>query len=165
MDYCYRWVCWRTLKGTFQQFTFELNLLYNFFLYSNLQLFFWRNGRVNVLSLYIHRYIRLTPIVGVCILLIVSLYRFAGSGPLWNRFIEDESEKCEKYWWLTLLYVQNYVNVQMRVSRLPSSVSQFQSTKTRWFFRFSVSFAQLVLGRRFPTLSDFTGNCLFDASV
>ncbi|XP_055841712.1 nose resistant to fluoxetine protein 6-like isoform X2 [Episyrphus balteatus] len=64
-------------------------------------------GKLNVLQMYLHRYIRLTPIVAAAILFYVSLFRHMGNGPLWNDFTSP-NKLCHETWWATLLYVQNY---------------------------------------------------------
>ncbi|XP_031623576.1 nose resistant to fluoxetine protein 6-like [Contarinia nasturtii] len=69
-----------------------------------------KKGRLNVLQLYVHRYLRLTPLLAISLLISVSLYRFGEIGPLWTAMIEMNKKQCENYWWSTLLYVQNYVN-------------------------------------------------------
>lgn len=67
-------------------------------------------GRINILTLYIHRYLRLTPLLAISVLLSTTLFRFLGDGPIWPGFTEFLKNQCEKHWWSTLLYVQNYVN-------------------------------------------------------
>lgn len=73
-------------------------------------------GKLNILSMYIHRYIRLTPAVAAAVLLVVSLLKFMGSGPYWHNFLDVHKKGCDEYWWSTLLYVQNYVNPNNLVS-------------------------------------------------
>ncbi|XP_031627930.1 nose resistant to fluoxetine protein 6-like [Contarinia nasturtii] len=67
-------------------------------------------GKINIPLLYFHRYLRLTPLLGVSFLFTMSLLKFFGSGPLWPMLIDISSSQCSIYWWSTLLYVQNYVN-------------------------------------------------------
>lgn len=69
-------------------------------------------GRMNVPLLFLHRYLRLTPLLIMTILFSMSLLRFLGSGPLWPNMIETLNTFCERYWWSALLYVQNYVNTK-----------------------------------------------------
>lgn len=78
-------------------------------------IFFSRNGKLNIPSLYWNRYLRLTPQLGVSILLFLSLLRFFGSGPLWTFTIASSISNCRKYWWSKLLYLQNYVNPDDKV--------------------------------------------------
>lgn len=65
-------------------------------------------GRLNIPLMYFHRYIRLTPVVAVVILYIMSLYKYSGRGPMWFK-IGTQDQRCSDTWWATLLYVQNYV--------------------------------------------------------
>ncbi|ALC49280.1 CG3106 [Drosophila busckii] len=64
-------------------------------------------GKLNIPMMYFHRYIRLTPVVAVVVLYIMSLYRYSGEGPMWFR-LGTQDQKCADTWWATLLYVQNY---------------------------------------------------------
>ncbi|XP_067641961.1 nose resistant to fluoxetine protein 6 isoform X2 [Eurosta solidaginis] len=65
-------------------------------------------GKLNLGLMYFHRYIRLTPVLAVVILYIMSLYKYSGHGPMWMK-IGTQDERCSDTWWATLLYVQNYV--------------------------------------------------------
>ncbi|KAF5288411.1 hypothetical protein FQR65_LT12024 [Abscondita terminalis] len=53
----------------------------------------------------------LTPALSVVVLISVTLMRHFGSGPIWP-YVRDTYivGPCGKYWWSSLLYVQNYVN-------------------------------------------------------
>lgn len=64
-------------------------------------------GKLNVLMMYVHRYIRLTPALAALILFCVSLNKHIGSGPFRQAMIKVHSA-CEETWWATLLYIQNY---------------------------------------------------------
>ncbi|XP_055842224.1 nose resistant to fluoxetine protein 6-like [Episyrphus balteatus] len=65
------------------------------------------NGRLNVIMMYVHRYIRLTPVVAAGLLYIFSINEIVGTGPFRQDTIN--SEKCKGDWWGILLYLQNYV--------------------------------------------------------
>ncbi|XP_068082915.1 nose resistant to fluoxetine protein 6 [Anabrus simplex] len=69
-----------------------------------------KTGAFNVPMFYIHRYIRLTPLLAAVILFHATLLQYMGSGPLWERLIKFQRDSCESNWWPDLLYVQNYVN-------------------------------------------------------
>ncbi|KAL9695964.1 hypothetical protein quinque_015249 [Culex quinquefasciatus] len=69
-----------------------------------------RNGKLNVPLLYLHRYLRLTPVFAALILFTVGFYQRIGDGPLWSEAYQFTSGNCKQYWWSALLYVQNYVN-------------------------------------------------------
>lgn len=75
-----------------------------------------KRGRVNILKMYLHRYLRITPVVAVTIFLFLTLFRFVGSGPYHNFLIQSHLPQCQDYWWSALLHVQNYVNPNNVVS-------------------------------------------------
>lgn len=77
----------------------------------------FRNGKLDILSLYWRRYLRLTPLLGVCVLVTATLYRFLGSGPIWPYMCAERVNPCKHYWWSALLYVQNYVNLSQMVCK------------------------------------------------
>lgn len=52
----------------------------------------------------------MTPALAVILLAHITILRHFGSGPLWPEISQFLSKNCIKYWWSTLLYVQNYVN-------------------------------------------------------
>ncbi|KAB0798817.1 hypothetical protein PPYR_06697 [Photinus pyralis] len=79
-----------------------LTLSYVFMIYSR------RGAKFNVFIFYVRRYIRLTPAMGVVILLYAFLLKYMGSGPLWPATIEKLVSGCRKNWWKALLYIQNY---------------------------------------------------------
>ncbi|XP_031334569.1 O-acyltransferase like protein-like isoform X2 [Photinus pyralis] len=63
----------------------------------------------HIFKFYLHRFLRLTPVLVAVIVFIVTLLRQFASGPLWSSMIHSQLiEGCEKYWWKTLLYIQNY---------------------------------------------------------
>ncbi|XP_066998619.2 nose resistant to fluoxetine protein 6 [Anabrus simplex] len=70
-----------------------------------------KTNSFNIPMYYLHRYIRLTPAVAVMILLHNSLLRHAGTGPMWDMIQKAIGNSCPDNWWITLLYVQNYVKV------------------------------------------------------
>lgn len=45
-----------------------------------------------------------------------TIFYKLGSGPLWNTVIGNESKCCQKNWWVNLLLVNNYVNLDYNVS-------------------------------------------------
>jgi hypothetical protein len=60
----------------------------------------------------LHRYLRYTPLLAALLLFLITLMKhivFAPmsylEGGIWNIV-----PNCEKWWWTTLLHVQNYVN-------------------------------------------------------
>lgn len=68
-----------------------------------------RDGHLDIISLYLNRFMRLTPILAVVTLFSANTYRFVANGPLWPA-IDDKAVLCRRYWYSTLLHIQNYVN-------------------------------------------------------
>jgi len=66
------------------------------------------NGRLNILMMYVHRYLRLTPALAAAVLFVVSFLKYLGGGPFWQQSVTPLVHSCEKTWWATLLYIQNY---------------------------------------------------------
>uniref|UniRef100_A0AAG5CQ94 Nose resistant-to-fluoxetine protein N-terminal domain-containing protein n=1 Tax=Anopheles atroparvus TaxID=41427 RepID=A0AAG5CQ94_ANOAO len=71
-----------------------------------------RKGRINVLLLYLFRYIRLTPAYLAIIALYASWLPRLGDGPLWNERMQLEQHRCQVSWWRNLLYINNYVGTE-----------------------------------------------------
>uniref|UniRef100_A0A6P7GWX3 Nose resistant to fluoxetine protein 6-like n=1 Tax=Diabrotica virgifera virgifera TaxID=50390 RepID=A0A6P7GWX3_DIAVI len=61
---------------------------------------------------YLHRYLRLTPALAGIVLVSATLLRYFGSGPRWPITVISFEGFCKRYWWTTLLYIQNWVNVE-----------------------------------------------------
>nr|CAH7740350.1 unnamed protein product [Callosobruchus chinensis] len=71
--------------------------------------------RFNIPLFYVHRYLRLTPALGALVLVSVYLLDYMGSGPKWVLTKEMFQKQCERYWWSSFLYIQNYANEQPHV--------------------------------------------------
>ncbi|KAF5288410.1 hypothetical protein FQR65_LT12023 [Abscondita terminalis] len=81
-----------------------------------------RGNRFNIIFYYINRIIRLTPALAITVLISATIMRHFGTGPIWPS-IRDTLivDSCAKYWWSSLLYVQNYVNPGFKsVCNLPT---------------------------------------------
>ncbi|XP_022233577.2 nose resistant to fluoxetine protein 6 isoform X2 [Drosophila obscura] len=65
------------------------------------------SGRLHVPLMYLHRVVRLTPVLALAVLIFMTLFPRLDSGPLWQQFTAS-SQLCSDTWWATLLYVQNY---------------------------------------------------------
>ncbi|XP_076231367.1 O-acyltransferase like protein [Calliopsis andreniformis] len=68
-------------------------------------------GRFDVIGLYLHRYVRLTPAYAMMIGFYATLFYKVGSGPRWNVWVGENRDYCRENWWTNLLYVNNYVNL------------------------------------------------------
>ncbi|KAF8796913.1 Nose resistant to fluoxetine protein 6 like protein [Argiope bruennichi] len=65
------------------------------------------DGKIPWLYFYIHRYVRLTIVYFMIILIHTFILPYVGSGPLWP---DDAADKfCRKNWWWNLLYINNFV--------------------------------------------------------
>jgi hypothetical protein len=98
-------------------------------------------GKFNILKMYLHRYLRTTPVLGILILIIVSILKHMGDGPYF-QFISNEAliGQCEKYWWSALLHIQNYYNPMEAVKvtidlrwKLKFNQKVFQCLQASWY--------------------------------
>ncbi|XP_043867396.1 nose resistant to fluoxetine protein 6 isoform X2 [Drosophila mojavensis] len=64
-------------------------------------------GKLNVPLMYLHRYLRLTPVLAIAILAYMKLIPLLVDGPVATAGFDDY-KRCERTWFWTLLYVQNY---------------------------------------------------------
>lgn len=71
---------------------------------------YFRSRKLNVFRFLLHRYIRLTPVVGATIFFMLTLQRYFGDGPFNKYLINEYTKNCYKYWWSALLHIQNIVN-------------------------------------------------------
>ncbi|XP_017003600.2 nose resistant to fluoxetine protein 6-like [Drosophila takahashii] len=65
-------------------------------------------GKLNIPLMYLHRYLRLTPVVAISILVYWKILPLLGDGPLYGNWNFDSYDRCEDNWYWTLLYIQNY---------------------------------------------------------
>eukprot|EP00057_Strongylocentrotus_purpuratus_P034139 XP_794070.3 PREDICTED: nose resistant to fluoxetine protein 6 [Strongylocentrotus purpuratus] len=63
-------------------------------------------GKLPWFWFYFHRYWRLTPALGMTMLIWLHLKPYLGSGPIWQATVSDPY--CSKYWWVNLLYINNF---------------------------------------------------------
>ena len=75
-----------------------------------------KDGRVSIFRMYIHRYLKVTPYVGVLIYFLLTLTQYSNDGPYFKFFTEAQVPACETYFWSAVLHVQNYVNPESIVS-------------------------------------------------
>ncbi|XP_017066862.1 nose resistant to fluoxetine protein 6 [Drosophila eugracilis] len=74
------------------------------------------NGKLNIPMMYVHRYLRLTPILAFAILIYMKILPLLGNGPLQGSVNFDNYSACEDTWYLTLLYVQNVATNKLCLS-------------------------------------------------
>ncbi|EEB12840.1 conserved hypothetical protein [Pediculus humanus corporis] len=82
------------------------------FLTGNQMLKDFDSKKFKLISGYVHRYIRLTPVYILVVGFYATILYHLGSGPLWKARVSLEQDRCAKNWWTNLLYVNNYVNTQ-----------------------------------------------------
>jgi hypothetical protein len=59
--------------------------------------------------MYLHRYLRTTPVLAFLILIALSVLKFMGDGPYFKLTIEGAQRyQCRENWWAALLHIQNY---------------------------------------------------------
>ncbi|XP_047991968.1 O-acyltransferase like protein-like isoform X2 [Leguminivora glycinivorella] len=63
----------------------------------------------NLHLFYLHRLLRMFPLLAAAVLLQASLFHQVTDGVRWNR-VAWETQKCRDHWWSALLHVQNIVN-------------------------------------------------------
>ncbi|KAH8235402.1 hypothetical protein KR038_007021, partial [Drosophila bunnanda] len=73
-------------------------------------------GRINIPMMYLHRYLRLTPLLAIAILIYMKILPLMSSGPLRGSVAFDDYSSCEDTWYLTLLYVQNVATNRLCIS-------------------------------------------------
>lgn len=69
-----------------------------------------KKGHYNVLGLYLHRWLKIMPVLMVAVLIFMSLNPRLVDGPYSTFLLTSQIPACEDYWWSAMLFVQNYVN-------------------------------------------------------
>lgn len=64
---------------------------------------------------YLHRLLRMFPLLAAAVLLQASLLHRLGDGPQWAS-MAWAVQTCRSYWWSALLHIQNFTNVNEMVS-------------------------------------------------
>lgn len=79
-------------------------LLVSYSLFGKLQ----KGQRLNIMREITARYLRFIPLIAVLILFSIFILPLLGSGPLWNRAINYQSDLCKQTWWRSLLMIHNW---------------------------------------------------------
>lgn len=58
---------------------------------------------------YFNRLLRMFPLLAALVLLEASAFHRVADGPYWENMGRNV-QRCRKYWWTTLLHIQNYYN-------------------------------------------------------
>ncbi|XP_047985388.1 nose resistant to fluoxetine protein 6-like [Leguminivora glycinivorella] len=64
----------------------------------------------NIHLFYLHRLLRMFPLLAAVVLFQASLFHHSADGPNWPT-LSSSIQNCRDWWWSALLHVQNYVNV------------------------------------------------------
>ncbi|XP_039494712.1 nose resistant to fluoxetine protein 6 isoform X1 [Drosophila santomea] len=64
-------------------------------------------GRLNPLLMYLHRIIRILPVVAIAIVIYMKMMTVISGGPMFKNGYHG-MENCENGWYWTLLFIQNY---------------------------------------------------------
>ncbi|KAK9498833.1 hypothetical protein O3M35_003389 [Rhynocoris fuscipes] len=89
---------------------FMISGLLNMYVFCNIREKRKRYTPVEWITTYVHRYIRLTPAYAMMIAITATwLYRL-GDGPMWDRIVGIESDRCKTEWWQNIIYLNNYLN-------------------------------------------------------
>ncbi|CAH2091701.1 unnamed protein product [Euphydryas editha] len=143
----------RLLRDPTNAFVLNNSLLVDTFLFMSAFLFCRlliieldkRRGRLNILSILIFRYIRVTPAYMIVLFFYMTWLPKIGEGPLWNEKVQLEQERCIDRWWTNILYINNYVK--------PEGMCMFQSwylaVDTQLFFVAPILIYSLWNWRRF----------------
>ncbi|XP_062589905.1 nose resistant to fluoxetine protein 6-like [Saccostrea cucullata] len=109
LNWLQRWTFQIIINGIYSVDSFFLlsGLLVSYLTLKELQK---RDGKLNWLLFYFHRFWRLTPAMMLVILVYTAYFQYWGSGPLWPLTSPDY-QNCKDYWWRNLLYIQNFFSV------------------------------------------------------
>ncbi|XP_073949763.1 nose resistant to fluoxetine protein 6-like [Choristoneura fumiferana] len=87
-----------------------------FFLLSGLLIVYTSVGKItkmrlvrNVHLYYLHRLLRVFPVLAAGVFLQATLVNHMSDGPRWSEVMAYKVHKCRRFWWPTLLHIQNYV--------------------------------------------------------
>ena len=62
----------------------------------------------NLVLIYLHRYLRITPVFMFCMLFFWCITVYIGSGPIWTD-LGLRIGNCEDYWYTNLIYLSNFL--------------------------------------------------------
>jgi len=68
-----------------------------------------RRGKVNVLAAIALRYLRLTPSLGLVMMVFYKIWQYFGHGPFAVTFQNSITSRCDGSWWSELTYTMNFV--------------------------------------------------------
>jgi peptidoglycan/LPS O-acetylase OafA/YrhL len=68
------------------------------------------NGKMNLIGFYVHRYLRMTPLMMAVIAFAANLLKYVSEGPSFQGSTVMFDSWCKKNWWINALYLHNFVN-------------------------------------------------------
>ena len=68
-----------------------------------------------MIAFYVHRYLRMTPAMLAVIAFSTTILQYLGEGPTWINSITMFNSWCKKNWWVTSLYIHNFVDMSNMV--------------------------------------------------
>ncbi|CAH1786287.1 unnamed protein product [Owenia fusiformis] len=106
-DYLKRYSFQAIINGYFSvdAFFFLSGLLVSYLVLRELKA---KNGKLNWIMYYFHRFWRLTPPYMLILMFSACLSRYVSTGPLWPEQ-GFERNYCNDTWWTNLLYINNFV--------------------------------------------------------
>ncbi|OWF39479.1 Nose resistant to fluoxetine protein 6 [Mizuhopecten yessoensis] len=108
-DWASRWTFQAVLSALFSVDSFFLlsGMLVSFLTLKEMQK---KNGKINWLMYYFHRFWSPTPAYMLVLVTYIGLFHYWGDGPFWPQHAPGY-DVCIKYWWRNLLYIQNFFPV------------------------------------------------------
>ncbi|XP_059474198.1 nose resistant to fluoxetine protein 6-like isoform X2 [Neocloeon triangulifer] len=67
-----------------------------------------KGRKFNIFKYFVYRFIRITPPFAMMIFYLATVHKRLSDGPLWDLIVESETSRCEQYWWVSLVYIQNF---------------------------------------------------------
>jgi peptidoglycan/LPS O-acetylase OafA/YrhL len=68
------------------------------------------NGNFNIAQFYLHRYLRMTPLMMAIIAFTATLLKYISDGPAASDSTVMFDSWCRKNWWINALYLHNFIN-------------------------------------------------------
>ena len=63
---------------------------------------------IKLMLVYLHRFLRITPVFMFCTFFFWSMTPYLGGGPLWFN-VGSIAGDCEEYWYANLIYLNNFI--------------------------------------------------------
>jgi len=104
----------KAVSGVFFQFILNGWVIVDSFFLVGAILSFYTNfkglekrKKINFLAIIFNRFCRISPANWFTILLILVIPSIS-SGPLWNEYFDYQFNKCTKFWWSNLIFINNW---------------------------------------------------------